>query len=168
MEEYTIEHLFKQHYLDMYRLAKSYLYDAEASKDVVSDIFANLAHSQKVLPKDAARQYLMTSIRNRCINIIKQKKLRERIIQLYLLEDDRESVLHPISWDELEDRKRRVHDFVSHQLTHQDKDLFRMRFIDEMPYQEIMQATHLSRMTIYKHLSNAINLIKEHFNTPSK
>lgn len=90
MKEETIEQLFKRHYLDMYRLAKSYLYDGEVSKDIVSDVFADLIDSPEVLLPQTARQYLMTSVRNRCINIIRQKKLREQITHLYTAESSGE------------------------------------------------------------------------------
>lgn len=170
MEEKEMELLFRQHYLDMYRLAKSYLYDTEESKDVVSEVFSSLAHNQKTMLSETIQQYLMMSVRNRCLNIIKQKKLRERIIHLYSMEqEDRQVIgLHPSPESEMEERKQRIHDFIKRNLSQQDQDIFRMRFIDEMSYKEIMKVTGTSRMAIYKHLSRAINLIKEHFNPTNK
>lgn len=166
MEEKEMEQLFRQHYLGMYRLAKSYLYDTEESKDVVSEVFASLAHSQKSMIPETTKQYLMMSVRNRCLNIIKQKKLRERIIHRYSMEqEDRQAIgLHSSQENEMEERKQRIHDFIDRNISQQDQDIFRMRFNDEMSYQEIMKATGTSRMAVYKHLSRTINLIKEHFN----
>ncbi len=170
MEEKEMEQLFRQHYLGMYRLAKSYLYDAEESKDVVSEVFASLAHSQKTMIPETTQRYLMMSVRNRCLSIIKQKKLREKIIHLYSMEqEDRQTIgLHPSIENEMEERKQRIHDFIDQNLSQQDQDIFRMRFIDEMSYQGIMKVTGISRMAIYKHLSRTIHLIKEHFNPTSK
>ncbi len=164
MEEKVIEQLFKEHYLDMYKLARSLLYDPEESKDVVSDIFASLVNTQKVIVPATIRQYLMTSVRNRCLNIIKQKSLRDRIIHLYALENES----HPMSEHEDEERQQRLNDFINSQLSAQDKELFRMRFVEEMSYQEMMKVTGISRMAIYKHLSRTINLIKGHFNPNDK
>ncbi|WP_417165767.1 hypothetical protein [Segatella sp.] len=38
----TIEQLFRQHYLRMYQLARVLLKDDAASKDVVSEVFADV------------------------------------------------------------------------------------------------------------------------------
>lgn len=170
MEEKEMEQLFREHYLGMYRLAKSYLYDTEESKDVVSEVFASLAHSPKRMIPETTQQYLMMSVRNRCLNIIKQKKLRERIIHLYAMEqEDRPAIgLHSSIENEMEERKQRIHDFIGRNLSQQDQKIFRMRFIDEMSYQEIMNVTGTSRMAVYKHLARTIHLIKEHFNPTSK
>lgn len=170
MEEKEMEQLFRQHYLGMYKLAKSYLYDTEESKDVVSEVFASLAHCHKTMIPETIQPYLMMSVRNRCLNIIKQKKLRERIIHLYSMEQEDRKVIgfHSTLENEEEERRQRIHDFVDRNLSPQDQNIFRMRFIDEMSYQEIMQVTGISRMAVYKHLSRTINLIKEHFNPTNK
>lgn len=42
MTKKEFEDIYRQHYARMYRLARTMLYDADESKDVVSDIFARL------------------------------------------------------------------------------------------------------------------------------
>ena len=42
MNKETIEKLFRRHYLRMYQLARVLLKDDAASKDVVSDVFADV------------------------------------------------------------------------------------------------------------------------------
>jgi len=42
MNKETIEQLFRRHYLRMYQLARVLLKDDAASKDVVSDVFADV------------------------------------------------------------------------------------------------------------------------------
>lgn len=42
MTKGELEILFKTHYAAMFRLAMSFLYDEDESKDVVSDVFARL------------------------------------------------------------------------------------------------------------------------------
>lgn len=164
MEEREIERLFREHYLDMYKLAQRYLYDKEECKDIVSDVFANLVHQQMRMIPETIRQYLMMSVRNRCINAINQKKLRDKIKHLYAYEElpkSEDTNSENSSWEE--ERTHQIHDFINHHLSPQDKDIFHMRFIDEMSYQEMMDVTGISRMAIYKHLSRTFNLIKEHF-----
>lgn len=170
MEEKEIERLFKAHYLDMYRFAQHYLYDKEECKDVVGDVFATLVHHKEKMLPETIRQYLMMSVRNRCINVIKQKKLRDRIKQLYALKSLSDSADRNANsaFSEEEERKHRLHDFIQHHLSQQDKDIFRMRFIQEMSYQEMMEVTGISRMAIYKHLTRIIQQIEEHFKPKNK
>ena len=42
MTKKEFEDIYRQHFAKMYRLARTMLYDADESKDVVSDIFARL------------------------------------------------------------------------------------------------------------------------------
>ena len=45
MTKKEFEDIYRQHYARMYRLARTMLYDADESKDVVSDVFAQLLES---------------------------------------------------------------------------------------------------------------------------
>lgn len=75
MKKSQIEELFRAHYATMYRFALSMLYDEDESRDVASDVFAKVFENNITLRPDTARHYLMTAVRNRCLNIIEQKKL---------------------------------------------------------------------------------------------
>ena len=67
----------------MYRLAMSLLYDEDESKDVVSDVFASLLDGSMTFSSDNARGFLLTCVRNSCINVIRHKRVRERFAGLY-------------------------------------------------------------------------------------
>ena len=84
----TLETLFRQHYRQMYRLATILLHDDAESKDVVHDVFARLLASSTELHEDTAAALLLTSVRNRCLNMIRDRKIQERVQRLYLLDLD--------------------------------------------------------------------------------
>ena len=58
MRKEQIEQLFRQHYPRMYQLALVLLKDEAASKDVVSDVFADVLDGDVELLPDKARSYL--------------------------------------------------------------------------------------------------------------
>ena len=63
MTKEEFESIYRQHYAKMYRLARTMLYDADESKDVVSDIFARNevsppTESDGGLPDDCRAQSL--------------------------------------------------------------------------------------------------------------
>ena len=70
-----LQKLFKQHYRQMYRLATILLHDDAESKDVVHDIFAKLLDDHRDLREDTAQSYLLTSVRNRCMNVIRSRQI---------------------------------------------------------------------------------------------
>ena len=83
MTKSELEILFKTHYAAMFRLAVSLLYDADEARDVVSDVFASLLDGGLAIRTDNARGFLLTCVRNGCINVIRHKQMRERFIRLY-------------------------------------------------------------------------------------
>ena len=87
-DQRKLEKLFKQHYRQMYRQATILLHDDAESKDVVHDIFAHLLDDPKDLKEETAEHYLLTSVRNRCLNVIRSRQIQERVERLYLLDVD--------------------------------------------------------------------------------
>ncbi len=78
MTKEEFENIYRQHYAKMYRLARTMLYDADESKDVVSDIFVRLLRDANRPQKDKMEGYLMTAVSNRCRDVLSHKSMRER------------------------------------------------------------------------------------------
>ena len=89
----TIEQLFRQHYLRMYQLARILLKDDAASKDVVSEVFADVLDgktqleldnetitSNSPLPYTNAGSYLLVCVRHKCLNLLSRQKMKDREI----------------------------------------------------------------------------------------
>ena len=143
MKKEDIERLFRQHYAQMTRLARTLLYDDEEARDVVSEVFATLIKAD-IAPKEIER-YLLTSVRNRCLNLIEHKSVRAKFEQVYTLEMRLES--EPTDDD---DRLRRVMTYAEQNLT-------------EQTLQEIADELGISRVMVYKHLTQAMEKIREYY-----
>ena len=89
----TIEQLFRQHYLRMYQLARVLLKDDAASKDVVSEVFADVLDGKTQLGLDNetiasdspltsanAGSYLLVCVRHKCLNLLSRQKMKDREI----------------------------------------------------------------------------------------
>ena len=101
----VLEKLFKQHYRQMYRLAVILLHNDAESKDVVHDIFARLLDDSRDLREETAESYLLTSVRNRCLNMIRHQQIQERVEHLYQL--DLETSIMPT--ERLEEELKALH-----------------------------------------------------------
>lgn len=152
-----IERLFRQHYERMYRLARTILYDADECRDVVSDVFERLLREDTVLLPDTEEAYLLRSVRNRCLNIIAHKGVRTRVEKMLVM--DEESMISDND-DEQLDRLRNI---INHLDPPIRQRILRLRLQQEMTYQEVAQALGVSKVTVYNHLSQAIDIITRTF-----
>ena len=164
MKKEEIEILFRQQYGPMIRLAKRMLYDDEESRDVVSEVFATLI-KMDILPRNI-ESYLMTSVRNRCLNLLEHKDVRAKFEQVYTLEMKQDVVTDDdaFSYSYVEQRYQQMMAYAKKHLTEQTLLVFHMRHIDGMKYQEIADLLGISRVMVYKHLAKAMNTIKEYNN----
>ena len=169
MTKKEFEDIYRQHYARMYRLARTMLYDADESKDVVSDIFARLLRERLRVGASAGMKYhpqqnqmegyLMTAVRNRCRDVLNRKSMQERVERLFLQESMQSQI---VSMND-DDRLERLMQFIEAELPPLSQQIFRLRFLSEMSYEGVAQAAGVSKVTVYNHLSQSVQRIKEYF-----
>jgi RNA polymerase sigma-70 factor (ECF subfamily) len=159
MTKEEFELIYRRHYAPMYRLGRRLLYDPQESKDVVSEVFARLLRGGVMPDSDKMEGYLMTAVRNRCRDVLSRKSMRERVEKLYLLEMAESQT--PIMDDD--ERMDRLMQFIEAELPTLSQEIFRLRFLREMSYEEVAQTIGVSKVTVYNHLSQSLQRIKEHF-----
>lgn len=159
MTQKEIETLFRQHYAAMYRLARTILYDADGSKDVVSDVFVRLLHSNPSVQADKMEGYLMMAVRNRCLDVLSHKSVREQVEKLFSQELKQQ---HIIARNE-DERLDRLMQYIERELPPLSQQILRLRFLQEMTYEEVAQEVGVSKVTVYNHLWQSMRRIKEYF-----
>lgn len=123
------EGIYRRYYAQMYRLAKTILYEPQESKDVVSDIFARLLRDGRLPQKEKMEGYLMTAVRNRCRDVISHKSIRERVEKLFLQESLQNRIVSPYD----DDRLDRLMQFIETEIPPLSRQIFRLRFLrDEL------------------------------------
>ena len=151
-----IEQLFRQNYSEMIHLANVLLGDDEEAEDVVQDVFLRVADSD-IPPKND--NYLLTAVRNVCLNRIRQMHLHDKVKRLMPLEDD--SALQPI--DKRMERLDDIATYVDEQLEEPHRSIFHFRFDDDLTVSEIARRLGLNQNTTYKYLMQSIQQIRHHF-----
>ena len=162
-----IEQLFRQNYSEMIHLASVLLGDDEEAEDVVQDVFLRVADSDILRPEglSVARippkndNYLVTAVRNACLNRIRQMHLHDKVKRLMPLEDD--SALQPI--DKRMERLDDIATYVDEQLEEPHRSIFHLRFDDDLTVSEIARRLGLNPNTTYKYLMQSIQQIRHHF-----
>ncbi len=158
-----LEKLFKQHYRQMYRLATILLHDDAESKDVVHDIFARLLDSPRDLREETAESYLLTSVRNRCLNVIRNRQIQERVEHLYLL--DLDTSITPT--ERLEEELKALQKGISRLEPPVCRAIIMQHFRDGITFREIASRLGVSETTVYKHLRRALSQLRTQLKTMS-
>ena len=154
-QEKDIEQLFRRHYEKMYNLARCILSVDDESKDVVSDVFTTILADDVVLMPGSEEGYLMRSVRNRCLNLIAHKSVKERVAKLLL--DDADVILSEDSDERLEQLMLLIGDLEPPIR----KQIFRLRYLQEKSYQEVADEVGVSKVTVFNHISQALDWIRK-------
>ena len=149
--------MFRQHYEKMYNLARSILSDDDESKDVVSEVFTTILADDVVLMPESEEGFLMRSVRNRCLNLIAHKSVKEKVTKLLL--DDADVILS----EETDERLDQLMLLIDDLEPPIQKQIFRLRYLSEMSYQEVADKVEVSKVTVFNHLSQAIDWIRKQF-----
>lgn len=157
------------HYGKMQRVARTILYDEQAGEDVISDIFESLLRGRTALSAGtgdwedgAAERYLLTSVRNRCLKLLRRVPGQSLSS---MVQADRLAVM--ASADAVDDDDELLSDimaFAASHLSEQEQRILHQRFTLGLRYSEIATAEGISRVAVWKHLSHALNEIKKQFN----
>lgn len=162
VDKQMFENLFRRHYDGMFRLARRILNDDAKSKDVVSDVFAELLGKDEAdLRTETLQGLLLTSVRNRCINLLVHEQKTQQVQQAVRLEiqaaarDDGSVTMT----EQLEAIRR----FVSTQLPPISQQILRLRYQQGLKYREIAETIGMSEVTVHNHLSQSLKQMKNHF-----
>ena len=157
IDKTILKSLFDQHHDEMIHLAKTMLYTDEEVEDVVQDVFLRLMENGKISTDNKIRAYLMTAVRNGCINKIKQKSLKERVLNLYSVEIE-------IDWTNVEERMEMldtIMTFAESQMTEPHKTIFRLRFQEGLTVKDIANQLGMNLKTVYKYLCQSIQDVQK-------
>ena len=154
--------MFRQHYEKMYNLARCLLSDDDESKDVVSEVFTTILADDIVLMPESEEGFLMRSVRNQCLNLIAHKGVKEKVAKLLI--DDTDVILS----DETDERLEQLLLLIDDLEPPIRKQIFRLRYLSEMSYQEVADKVEVSKVTVFNHLSQAMDWIRKQFKKGAK
>ena len=162
VEKTEIGQLYTSCYQRMLTMAKLMLKDEKEAEDVVSDLFVKLADGAFALPSERPESYLLTAIRNNCLDRIRRLSLRERMERRLSLS---EPGLSPEDGDM--QRLTEMIDYAEMTFPRQTWRVFQLRYDEGLLYREIAEELGISETSVYKHLAKALERLKEKYNPTS-
>ena len=157
MEEKTrhIESLFKQHYQAMYRLAFMMLHDEEESRDIVYDVFARLLDGDIRFDSGKAEAFLLSCVRNSCLNVMRSHDYRERAMRDFPINDEASD-----DSEAFESEIKALQNGISRLTPPVCREVILLHYRHGLTFKEIATRLGVSETTIYKHLRNALNQLR--------
>ena len=129
----------------------------EHPEKYTDDQVERLLADDVVLVPESEEGYLMRSVRNRCLNLIAHKSVKERVAKLLL--DDSDVILS----EETDERLDRLMLLIEDLEPPIRQLIFRLRYLQEKSYQEVADEVGVSKVTVFNHLSKAMDWIKKQF-----
>ena len=158
LDKNILEGLFRQHYGKMMHLACALLGDIDEAEDVVQDVFARLLEKDFPMAPDKCESYLLTATRHGCLNIIRHKRVTEKVQHLYPVEEED---LQPI--DRQIEHLDAIQDYAQSAFKEPHSSVFSLRFDNDLTIQEIASRLGLSVGAVHKYLHQCIQQIRQQF-----
>ena len=155
LEKEEFERLYTANYTAMIRLARTLLHDEDESRDAVSDVMFRV-YTKGIPDQYTPAKYLLTCVRNKCLDILRQMTIRQKVERMLPVED----TLVPDDLDEQQNIYILIMQVMENDFPSQTKNVFKMRFDQRLSYQEIADHLHISKAAVYKHLAKAVSLLK--------
>ncbi len=159
-DKQTFEKIFRTHYDEMFRHARRILGDDSESKDVVSDVFAQLLHNKTDLREDTLKAFLLTNVRHRCINLLTHKQKGKAAITALRASSAVVDFNQPTTGKEQLDA---LHQFIDEKLSPLSQQVIRLRYEQGLKYREIAQVLGISEVSVHNHLSQSLSKMKFYF-----
>jgi len=159
LDKVLFESLFKQYFEPLCAFAKSYVYDLEASKDIVQKAFINLWNNKEKIDSDKpVKSYIYTSVRNLCLNYIRDnKKFKSQILDFDTVDEN----LFTAESDALEVDELQIKiDNAISALPDKSRQIFEMSRFEDLKYRQIAEKLGISVKSVEAHMTKALKALK--------
>lgn len=164
-DEQAFAVLYNRYYTYLHAVAIYYLTDRNDANEVVNDLFVSLWQKRDELP-DAIHTYMVRAVQNSCLNFIRARSVRERVLDEYqarFLAFREEFILanpDPLQNLEVADMERQI-EKAAGSLPPQCHAIFKRYFFDKRSALEIAEEMELNVSTVRVQLKNALDRIKK-------
>ena len=123
--------------------------DEETARDVVSDIFADMLSGKLRIPPNS-------------ITLHEKVKAGLKVDHAVDIVHDENRIIREI--DHEMSKADQMLRFIDRELTLQTRRVVNMHYCQKLTYRDISEELGISEAAVYKHLTQGIKRIKEHFN----
>lgn len=161
MDKVQFEQLFRMYFERLCAFARQYVSDRDTAQDICQKVFIRLWEKREEMdPERSIASYLFTSVKNRCLNHIRDhKKYRSRVLDVTCgdLEIGMAITEDHFAVEELQQRI----DAALNTLPPKCRKVFEMSRYEQKKYKEIALELDISQKTVEAHMSKAIRSLRD-------
>ena len=153
------EALFKLHFKHLCNFAQGYVEDADAAQDICQKVFIALWEKRaEINPNQSIKSYLFTSVKNRCLNHIRDnKKYRSKVLDLDCANFETAEAEDNFAESDLKEKIAKA----MNSLPEKCRQVFEMSRYQGMKYREIAEELGIAQKTVEAHMSKAMKSLRE-------
>lgn len=158
LDKKTFEIIFKSYFPILCTYAQKYVHDLDTAKEVVHNVFIHLWKIRDTVNTEKPlKSYLYTSVRNRCLNYIRDDKKFNHEIQ----PDNPgvEPLTEPADYLAETELAEKINQAID-SLPKRCREIFIMNRFDEIKYHEIATKLNISIKTVETQMSKALKLLR--------
>ncbi len=149
----AFEQLFRLYYPALVVYAQKFMINRDVSENIVQDLFVDLWEKRQKLKINMPSAYLYRSVKNRCINELKNKK--------YFTDLDKESLLFVEEDEEFDPELIVLVQNTIAKLPKQRQRIFIMSRYEGLKYKEIADKLGLSIKTVEAQMGKALKFLRK-------
>lgn len=151
--------LFNEFYSPLCRFAIGFVIDHDSAEEIVQQVYVNLwSKHEQIDTGKSIRTYLYTSVKNRCLNYLRdQKKFRS-----YYLDVEAELEIPVAEKDIISeaDLNKQITEALD-KLPPKCREIFMLCRFEDMKYKEIAEKLNISQKTVEAQMSKALKIMRE-------
>jgi len=151
------EALFREYYPQLVKFSENYIYDKQECEDIVQNLFIHFwENAERINLTVSIKAYLFESVRNRCINHLRDLNIHDKHNLLYL-----ETQLNYENYSDTPDPEviLKINAAIA-QLPPQMSEIFRLKYLEGKKLKEIANLSQVSENTIKTQLQRAKDKIR--------
>ncbi len=154
-DEEAFGFLFRRYYVKLCSYSLLFVKEKETSEEIVMNLFVSLWENRKSLGKiKSPESYLFRSVRNKCMNWLRDSKTSVNIEDCVLMECDNSSI-------ELQELNRFIEEAIL-SLPERCRMVFVSSRINHFPHKEIAKQMNISTKTVEAQITKALGVIRKY------
>lgn len=153
------EQLFKMHFQHLFNFAMQFIANEDVAKDITQSVFIKMWElRENVDIQKSVKSYLFTSVRNACINHIRDnKKFQSSLLDIELSEMNFIELSDNIAYSELENKVNAI----LATMPEKTRQIFEMSRFENKKYREIASELNISEKTVEAHMSKVLKILRQ-------
>ena len=153
----AFDDLYDRHWDKVYAQAFKKLQDPEIAKDITQDVFIHLWMHRETNYIENLEAYLFSAVRNNVFKLLKKQQCFIPVTDLIL----NANAYYPDADAELLKKELiKTYELLVQSMSSAQQVIYKMRFHEDLPTNEIAEQLNISRKTVQNQLSRAVNMLR--------